>query len=148
MLGLPSAPITVCTALGFVAIGWALLGYSLAFGKTHGGLIGGTEHVLLGLIREGEGLAARVLVIGAGPAGLAAAVLAAGQALQQRRPFDPVDRDRRLTGRDRLRRRPRIRSREAAIRRRKSLLVVNGGPASPGSISRARRLDACADHRC
>jgi Amt family ammonium transporter len=34
-------------ALGIITIQWAVLGYSLAFGKTHGGLIGGFDFVFL-----------------------------------------------------------------------------------------------------
>src|SRR5262249_57582125 len=34
-------------ALALVTIQWVLFGYSLTFGKTHGGLIGGTDHLLL-----------------------------------------------------------------------------------------------------
>ncbi|MEZ4393084.1 MAG: ammonium transporter [Polyangiales bacterium] len=34
-------------ALAIVTIQWVLFGYSLAFGRTHGGLIGGFEHALL-----------------------------------------------------------------------------------------------------
>ena len=34
-------------ALGLVSLQWALCGYSLAFGQTHGGLIGGLDFVLL-----------------------------------------------------------------------------------------------------
>jgi Amt family ammonium transporter len=34
-------------ALALVTIQWVVVGYSLAFGKTHGGLIGGFEYVLL-----------------------------------------------------------------------------------------------------
>jgi ammonium transporter, Amt family len=34
-------------ALAIISIQWVLVGYSLAFGKSHGGFIGGFEHVLL-----------------------------------------------------------------------------------------------------
>jgi ammonium transporter, Amt family len=34
-------------ALGIVSIQWAVIGYSLAFGKTHGGLIGGFEYAFM-----------------------------------------------------------------------------------------------------
>src|SRR5215475_8704071 len=34
-------------ALALVTIQWVFFGYSLAFGKTHGGLIGGTDYLLL-----------------------------------------------------------------------------------------------------
>src|SRR5262250_2250185 len=34
-------------ALALVTVQWVLFGYSLTFGKTHGGLIGGTDHLLL-----------------------------------------------------------------------------------------------------
>lgn len=34
-------------ALAIVTLQWVLVGYSLAFGRSHGGLIGGFEHVLL-----------------------------------------------------------------------------------------------------
>ena len=31
-------------ALGIVSVQWAVIGYSLAFGKTHGGIIGGFDY--------------------------------------------------------------------------------------------------------
>jgi Amt family ammonium transporter len=34
-------------ALGIVTVQWAVVGYSLAFGKTHGGLIGGFEYLFM-----------------------------------------------------------------------------------------------------
>src|SRR6188768_724764 len=34
-------------ALGLVSLQWALIGYSLAFGETNGGLVGGTTYALL-----------------------------------------------------------------------------------------------------
>jgi ammonium transporter, Amt family len=34
-------------ALGIVSIQWAVIGYSLAFGKTHGGIIGGFDYVFM-----------------------------------------------------------------------------------------------------
>jgi Amt family ammonium transporter len=34
-------------ALGIVTVQWALLGYSLAFGKSHGGLIGGFDYLFM-----------------------------------------------------------------------------------------------------
>src|SRR5262245_26758651 len=42
-------------ALGIVSIQWALIGYSLAFGHTHGGLIGGLDYVFM----KGVGAAPR-----------------------------------------------------------------------------------------
>lgn len=42
-------------ALGLVTVQWVLVGYSLAFGPTHGGIIGGLDHAFL----EGVGLEAR-----------------------------------------------------------------------------------------
>ncbi len=35
-------------ALAVITVQWVVVGYSLAFGKTHGGLIGGLDYVLLG----------------------------------------------------------------------------------------------------
>jgi Amt family ammonium transporter len=45
-------------ALAIISIQWVVLGYSLAFGQSHGGLIGGFDHVLL----AGVGTAARKTV--------------------------------------------------------------------------------------
>jgi Amt family ammonium transporter len=42
-------------ALGIISLQWVLIGYSLAFGETHGGLIGGLDFALL----EGVGTEAR-----------------------------------------------------------------------------------------
>src|SRR5262249_59301121 len=43
-------------ALALVTIQWVFFGYSLAFGKTHGGLIGGLDYILLhGIGRAGQG---------------------------------------------------------------------------------------------
>ncbi|MCU1281766.1 MAG: Ammonium transporter [bacterium] len=42
-------------ALGIVTIQWAVVGYSLAFGKTHGGIIGGFEYAFM----NGVGLEAK-----------------------------------------------------------------------------------------
>src|SRR5678816_4052181 len=42
-------------ALGIITLQWAVIGYSLAFGKTHGGLIGGFDYFLM----NGVGLEAR-----------------------------------------------------------------------------------------
>jgi Amt family ammonium transporter len=43
-------------ALGLVSVQWAVLGYSLAFGRSHGGVIGGLDFVLLrGVGSEAKG---------------------------------------------------------------------------------------------
>ncbi len=42
-------------ALGIVTVQWAVVGYSLAFGKTHGGIIGGFDYLFM----KGVGLEAK-----------------------------------------------------------------------------------------
>jgi Amt family ammonium transporter len=42
-------------ALGIITIQWAVIGYSLAFGKTHGGLIGGFDYLFM----KGVGMEAK-----------------------------------------------------------------------------------------
>src|SRR3954466_9712060 len=49
-------------ALGIVSLQWAVIGYSLAFGKTHGGLIGGFEFLgLQGVGTDAHGTVPHVL---------------------------------------------------------------------------------------
>src|SRR5687768_15487728 len=50
-------------AIALVTVQWVVIGYSLAFGRDHGGVVGGFGHVLLGGVSGAKGTIPHLLFV-------------------------------------------------------------------------------------